>query len=37
MNIQIREMTDSLFSSTVTMITQLLNHHRQLNDAPAEY
>lgn len=37
MNIQIREMTDSLFSSTITMITQLLNHYRQLNNAPAEY
>ncbi|OPJ63603.1 hypothetical protein [Clostridium oryzae] len=37
MNIVIREMSKELFSVTAKMITQLMNYHRKLNNAPKEY
>src|SRR5690554_269190 len=37
MNISIKELSDELFLSTVQMITELMNYHRKLNEAPKEY
>lgn len=37
MNISINEINDSLFLDTTKMITELMNYHRKLNDAPKEY
>lgn len=36
-NISINEINDSLFLDTTKMITELMNYHRKLNDAPKEY
>ncbi|WP_460420590.1 GNAT family N-acetyltransferase [Paraclostridium sordellii] len=37
MNIKIKEINDSLFLETIKMITELMNYHRNLNNAPKEY
>lgn len=37
MNIVIKEISDDLFLDTVKMITELMNYHRKLNNAPKEY
>jgi GNAT superfamily N-acetyltransferase len=37
MNINIKELTDDLFVTTAKMITELMNYHRKLNNAPKEY
>ncbi len=37
MNIIIKEMSESLFLTTAKMITELMNYHRKLNNAPKEY
>ncbi|WP_373598726.1 GNAT family N-acetyltransferase [Paraclostridium bifermentans] len=37
MNINIKEINDSLFLHTTKMITELMNYHRKLNNAPKEY
>lgn len=37
MNIKIEEINDFLFSDTTKMITELMNYHRELNNAPKEY
>lgn len=37
MNIKIKELSDDLFLTTVKMITELINYHRKLNNAPKEY
>lgn len=37
MNIIIKELSDELFLPTVKMITDLMNYHRKLNNAPKEY
>lgn len=36
-NISINEINDSLFLDTTEMITELMNYHRKLNNAPKEY
>ncbi|MDO7205795.1 hypothetical protein Q5M85_18570 [Paraclostridium bifermentans] len=36
-NISINEINDSLFLDTTKMITELMNYHRKLNNAPKEY
>lgn len=37
MNIRIIELSDDLFLITVKMITELMNYHRNLNNAPKKY
>lgn len=37
MNIYINELADDLFLITAKMITELMNYHRKLNNAPKEY
>ncbi len=37
MNIVINELAEDLFLITVKMITELMNYHRKLNNAPKEY
>ncbi|MGL5439107.1 MAG: GNAT family N-acetyltransferase [Filifactoraceae bacterium] len=37
MNIKIDEINDSLICDTIRMITDLMNYHRKLNNAPKEY
>ncbi|MBU5314652.1 GNAT family N-acetyltransferase [Tissierella carlieri] len=37
MNIYINELSDDLFLITAKMITELMNYHRKLNNAPKEY
>ncbi|WIV11046.1 GNAT family N-acetyltransferase [Proteiniborus sp. MB09-C3] len=37
MNIHINELSDDLFFITAGMITELMNYHRKLNNAPKEY
>lgn len=37
MNIKINEIKDSLIYDTIRMITELMNYHRKLNNAPKEY
>lgn len=37
MNIIIKEMSENLFLTTAKMITELMNYHRILNNAPKEY
>lgn len=37
MDITIKEISDELFLPTVRMITDLMNYHRKLNNAPKEY
>ncbi len=37
MDIIIKEMNEELFLDTAKMITDLMNYHRRLNDAPKEY
>lgn len=37
MNINIEELTDDLFLVTSKMITELMNYHRKLTNAPKEY
>jgi ribosomal protein S18 acetylase RimI-like enzyme len=37
MNINIKELSDDLFLTTAKMITELMNYHRKLNNAPKEY
>ncbi|HCJ58962.1 GNAT family N-acetyltransferase [Lutispora sp.] len=37
MNILIRELENDLFLITAKMITELMNYHRKLNNAPKEY
>ncbi|MBZ6004623.1 MULTISPECIES: GNAT family N-acetyltransferase [Paraclostridium] len=36
-NISINEINDLLFLDTTKMITELMNYHRKLNNAPKEY
>lgn len=36
-NISINEINDFLFLDTTKMITELMNYHRKLNNAPKEY
>lgn len=37
MNILINELSEDLFLTTARMITELMNYHRKLNNAPEEY
>lgn len=37
MNINIRELSEDLFLTTAKMITELMNYHRKLNNAPKKY
>lgn len=37
MNISIKGLSDDLFLTTAKMITELMNYHRKLNNAPKEY
>lgn len=37
MNIKISEIKDYLIYDTIKMITELMNYHRKLNNAPKEY
>jgi GNAT superfamily N-acetyltransferase len=37
MDIKIKEINDEFFMSTVRMITDLMNYHRKLNNAPKEF
>lgn len=37
MDINIKELSDELFLTTAKMITELMNYHRKLNNAPKEY
>lgn len=37
MNILIKKLTDDLFLITAKMITELMNYHRKINNAPKEY
>lgn len=37
MDISIKELSDDSFSTTVKMITELMNYHRKLNNSPEEY
>lgn len=37
MDINIKELSDELFLTTSKMITELMNYHRKLNNAPKEY
>lgn len=37
MNIKIDEINSSFFENTIKMITELINYHKQLNNAPKEY
>lgn len=37
MNINIKELSDDLVLTTAKMITELMNYHRKLNNAPKEY
>lgn len=37
MDIIIKELSDELFLTTTKMITELMNYHRKLNNAPKEY
>lgn len=37
MNIVINELSEDLFLTTAKMITELMNYHRKLNNAPKEY
>ena len=37
MDIIIKELSENLFLTTAKMITELMNYHRKLNNAPKEY
>lgn len=37
MNINIKELSEDLFLTTAKMITELMNYHRKLNNAPKKY
>lgn len=37
MNITIKELKEELFMDTAKMITELMNYHRKLNNAPKEF
>ena len=37
MNIKIRQLEKELFMDTAKMITELMNYHRKLNNAPKEF
>lgn len=37
MNISIKELNEDMFTITAEMITELLNYHRKLNNAPRQY
>jgi GNAT superfamily N-acetyltransferase len=37
LNIKIREITEELFMNTVKMLTELMNYHRKLTNAPKEF
>lgn len=37
MNIKIKQLEKELFIDTAKMITELMNYHRKLNNAPKEF
>ncbi|EOC99683.1 GNAT family N-acetyltransferase [Caldisalinibacter kiritimatiensis] len=37
MNISIKELNDDMFIITAKMVTELMNYHRKLNNAPKKY